>query len=131
MNKLDFNQGWFCKCLTQDGDAVPVTLPHDAMRAEPRTNDSAGENNTGWYTGGDYEYTRRFSAPEEWRGQTAVLEFEGVYHNAEVWLNGEKVHFRPYGYTTFYVDIAPWLRFGEENEIRVIARNADQPNCRW
>ena len=131
MKKLDFNKGWFCRPLTRAGEPFPVTLPHDAMRAEPRTNDSAGENNTGWYAGGDYEYVKRFAVPEEWRGQALVLEFEGVYHNGEVWLNGEKVCFRPYGYTNFYVDLAPHLRFGEENELKVIARNADQPNSRW
>ena len=131
MKRMDFNQNWSCRCLTRDGAPCPVTLPHDAMRAEPRTNDSAGEGNIGWYIGGDYEYVKRFSAPAEWQGQSVVLEFEGVYHNAEVWLNGEKIAFRPYGYTNFYVDIAPLLRYGEENELRVIARNADQPNSRW
>lgn len=131
MKKLDFNQGWLCKCLTRPEEAYPVTLPHDAMRTEQRTNDSAGEGNIGWYIGGDYEYTKRFPAPAEWQGQCVLLEFEGVYRNAEVWLNGEKAAFRPYGYTNFYVDIAPLLRYGEENELKVIARNADQPNSRW
>lgn len=131
MKKLDFNKGWFCHPLDRAGEPYPVTLPHDAMRSEQRGNGSVGENNTGWYAGGDYEYTKRFPAPEEWRGKTLLLEFEGVYHNAEVWLNGVKIHFRPYGYTNFYVDLAPHLRYGEENELRVIARNADQPNSRW
>ncbi len=131
MKKLDFNKGWLCRPLTRAGEPYPVTLPHDAMRAEPRTNDSAGENNTGWFAGGDYEYTKRFIVPEEWRGQALLLEFESVYRNAEVWLGGENIAFRPYGYTNFYVDLAPHLRYGEENELRVTARNADQPNSRW
>ncbi len=131
MKRTDFNQSWFCRCLTREGGAYPVTLPHDAMRCEPRTNDSTGEGNTGWYIGGDYEYTKRFPVPAQWQGQSVLLEFEGVYRNAEVWLNGEKAAFRPYGYTNFYVDIAPFLRYDEENEVRVIARNADQPNSRW
>lgn len=131
MKKTDFNHGWFCRCLTRDEVPYPVTLPHDAMRSEPRTNDSTGEGNTGWYIGGDYEYTKRFQAPVDWKGKSVLLEFESVYRNAEVWLNGEKAAFRPYGYTNFYVDLAPLLRYGEENELRVIARNADQPNSRW
>lgn len=131
MRKLDFNRDWSCRPLSRAGEPYPVTLPHDAMRTETRTNDSAGENNTGWYAGGDYEYTKRFLVPEEWRGQAILLEFEGVYHNAEVWLGGERICFRPYGYTNFYVDLAPRLRYGEENELRVVARNADQPNSRW
>lgn len=131
MEKLDFNQGWLCRCLTRPEEPYPVTLPHDAMRSEDRNNDSTGEGNIGWYIGGDYEYTKRFSAPEEWQGKSVLLEFEGVYHNAEVWLNGEKAAFRPYGYTNFYVDIASLLRYDGENELRIIARNADQPNSRW
>ena len=131
MKRLNFNQGWFCRSLTHPEEPYPVTLPHDAMSSEDRNNDSAGEGNIGWYIGGDYEYTKHFSVPEEWRGQCAQLEFEGVYHNAEVWLNGEKVAFRPYGYTNFYVDIAPFLRYDGENELQIIARNTDQPNSRW
>lgn len=131
MRKIDFNGDWLCRCLTRPGEPIPVTLPHDAMRAEPRTNESTGEGNTGWYIGGDYEYTKRFYAPGEWQGKAVLLEFEGVYHDAEVWLNGEKAAFRPYGYTNFYVDVSPLLRWGEENELRVVARNADQPNSRW
>ena len=132
MKKLDFNQGWYCKCLTRDeGAAYPVTLPHDAMRSEPRTNESAGEGNIGWFTGGDYEYTKTFTAPGEYKGKRILIEFESVYRNAEVWLNGEKVAFRPYGYTNFYVDVSEKLNCGGENELRVIARNADQPNSRW
>ena len=131
MKKLNFNRGWTCRPLTPAGEPFPVSLPHDAMRAEARTNGSAGENNTGWYAGGDYEYVKRFPVPEDWRGRGTVLEFEGVYHNAEVWLNGKQAAFRPYGYTNFYVDAAPHLLYGEENELRVIARNADQPNSRW
>ena len=131
MQKTDFNRGWVCRCLTREEAPCPVTLPHDAMRSEDRTNASAGEGNTGWYIGGDYEYTKRFPVPADWRGQRLLLEFEAVYRNAEVWINGEKAAFRPYGYTNFYVDPAPFLRYGEDNEIRVIARNADQPNSRW
>ena len=132
MKKLDFNQDWYCKCLTRDeGAAYPVTLPHDAMRSEPRTNESLGEGNTGWFIGGDYEYTKKFTAPKEYEGKQILMEFESVYRNAEVWLNGEKIAFRPYGYTNFYVDLSKKLNFGGENEFRVIARNADQPNSRW
>ena len=122
--------GWTCRHL---GDTTPgktVTLPHDAMLAEPRTALSAGGTNTGWYEGYDYEYRRTLTVPENELADTHILEFEGVYHNAEVWLNGQKAAFRPYGYTNFYVDCAPYLHAGE-NELRVIARNADQPNSRW
>ena len=122
--------GWTCRHLGDTAPGKTVTLPHDAMLAEPRTALSAGGTNTGWYEGHDYEYRRTLTVPENELADTHILEFEGVYHNAEVWLNGQKAAFRPYGYTNFYVDYAPYLHSGE-NELRVIARNADQPNSRW
>uniref|UniRef100_UPI003FF0E253 glycoside hydrolase family 2 TIM barrel-domain containing protein n=1 Tax=Gemmiger formicilis TaxID=745368 RepID=UPI003FF0E253 len=122
--------GWTCRHLGDTAPGKPVTLPHDAMLAEPRTALSAGGTNTGWYEGYDYEYRRTLTVPENELADTHILEFEGVYHNAEVWLNGQKAAFRPYGYTNFYVDCAPYLHAGG-NELRVIARNADQPNSRW
>lgn len=131
MKANQFNDCWQVRYLEDEGPGVPVTLPHDAMLSEPRTELSAGGVNTGWYEGRDYRYTKVFTPDHTLAGQTAVLEFEGVYHNAEVWLNGEKLAFRPYGYTNFYVDLTGKLRAGEENTLEVIARNADQPNSRW
>ena len=131
MKANQFNDCWQVRYLEDEGPGVPVTLPHDAMLSEPRTELSAGGVNTGWYEGRDYRYTKAFTPDHTLAGQTAVLEFEGVYHNAEVWLNGEKLAFRPYGYTNFYVDLTGKLWAGEENTLEVIARNADQPNSRW
>ena len=130
MKAISLLTGWTCRHLGDTAPGKPVTLPHDAMLAEPRTALSAGGTNTGWYEGYDYEYQRTLTVPENELADTHILEFEGVYHNAEVWLNGQKAAFRPYGYTNFYVDCAPYLHAGE-NELRVIARNADQPNSRW
>ena len=131
MQKIDFNKDWMCRCLTRDEEAYPVTLPHDAMLSEPRTQESTGEGNIGWYIGGDYEYSRNFFVPEEYKDKKVFIEFEGIYHNGEVYINGKKAAYRPYGYTNFYVDTEGFFQYGKENEIKVIARNADQPNSRW
>ena len=101
MEKIDFNNGWICKPLNSQGKPVCVTLPHDAMRTESRVPTSRGEGNIGWFEGGDYEYSKQFEIPDELKSEKLVLEFEGVYHNAEVMINGEKAAFRPYGYTNF------------------------------
>ena len=69
--------------------------------------------------------------PKEYENQKVLIEFEGVYHNAEVHINGKKVAGRPYGYTNFYINTDGFFKFGEENEVKVIAHNADQPNSRW
>ena len=99
--------------------------------AGARTQDSAGGINTGWFEGYDYIYEKEFDIPGEWAGRYAGFEFEGIYHNAEIYLNGEKAAFRPYGYSDFFVDASKYLKYGEKNQIRVIAHNADQPNSRW
>ena len=131
MNAINFNHDWTYRHLGDPGPGTPVTIPHDAMLSEPRTELSAGGVNTGWYEGHDYLYEKRFTPDFKLAAQKLVLEFEGVYRNAEVSLNGEKLAFRPYGYTNFYVDITGKAKIGEENVLEVIARNADQPNSRW
>jgi len=131
MRRMDFNREWTCRSLTRGGVAVCVTLPHDAMISEPRTEDSVAEGNIGWYVGGDYEYVKRFDAPEDWRGRALLIELESVSRDAEVYINGQKAAERPYAYTNFYVDPAPYLKYGGENELRVVAHNSQQPNSRW
>lgn len=131
MKSTAWNTGWLFRHLDSDESFVPVSIPHDAMQAEPRNELSPGGINTGWYEGRDYEYIRRFTPDKFFANKTVLLEFEGIYHLAEVYLNGEKRCERPYGYTNFYADLSDHLRIGEENELRVIARNSDQPNSRW
>ena len=131
MKRIDFNENWICKCLTRDEGEYAVTLPHDAMRTEARTVSSLGEGNIAWFEGGDYEYRKRFTLPKEVWGQHLELEFEGVYHDPEIRVNGQAVSAPPYGYTNFSVDLDGLIHPEEENEITVLARNADQPNSRW
>ncbi len=131
MQKIDFNQEWMFKRLEDAGEGEAVSLPHDAMCREKRSGDSRGEHNIGWFESYDYQYRKFFMVPREYENKTLILEFEGVYHNAEVYINGQKAMYRPYGYTCFSVELNPFLKYGQSNEIRVIARNADQPNSRW
>ena len=58
------------------------------------------------------------------------LEFDGVYMNSTVYVNGQKVGFRPYGYSSFEYDITPFVHEGE-NVVAVRVDNSDQPNSRW
>lgn len=131
MKSFSFVAGWTCRHLDDHGPGVPVAIPHDAALQESRAATAPGGVNTGWYEAFDYSYEKTFTPDPDWADKALLLEFEGVYRNAEVWLNGEKLAFRPYGYTNFYVDMTGKLRDGEENTLQVIARNADQPNSRW
>lgn len=130
MKKIDFNSNWIC--MRADGsNQIEVNLPHDAMMMENRSEKSLGLHNIGWFEAYDYVYTKKFYVPKEYCDSHVVFEFEGVYKNAEVYLNGKKAMFRPYGYTNFYVDADPYLDYETENEILVKVVNADQPNSRW
>lgn len=131
MRQISFGEGWKYRHLNSDDAWTEVTLPHDAMLHENRSIESAGMHNIGWFEGWDYEYVKTFTAPSKEEAAHVFFEFEGVYHNAEVYLNGDKVCERPYGYTQIYFDATGRLIPGEENEIRVVAHNADQPNSRW
>lgn len=131
MQKFDFGIGWSYRRMKNDEEFVPVDIPHDAMISEVRSAESDGGTNTGWFAGYDYEYVKTFFVPDDYAGKTVIIEFEGVYHNAKVYINGEKAANRPYGYTNFYVPANGFLRYGGDNEIKVIARNSDQPNSRW
>ena len=131
MKKIDFNKDWkFCR-LGEEETFVSVDLPHDAMISEPRTELSAGGTNTGWYEANDYVYLKTFDVPVDCSNKKVIFEFEGVYRNTEVYINGIKAYYRPHGYIGFYVDADEYLKYGLENEIKVIAKNADQPNSRW
>ena len=131
MKATNFNAGWTCRHLGTPAPGTPVTLPHDAMLAEERSQTSAGGTNTGWFEGHDYLYEKHFTPDAAQAAQSAVLEFEGVYHNAEVYLNGEKIAACPYGYSNFYADLTGEVKPNQDNVLEVIARNADQPNSRW
>ena len=121
MKRIGFNKDWRYAHLGEN-DWQEVTLPHDAMLAEPRTSESAGGTNTGWFVGRDYEYVKNFTAPAD----AAYIEFEGVYHRAEVFLDDESVPAHPNGYFGFKVPVTEG-----QHTIRVIARNAEQPSSRW
>lgn len=131
MKKYDFSNGWSYKHLGADEPFKAITVPHDAMFYEPRTEVAKGGRNIGFFEGHDYIYRKEFHANTEWKNNRILIEFEGVYHNAEVYLNNKKIHFRPYGYTNFFVDISKELLFDEMNVLEVVAHNSDQPNSRW
>ena len=130
MKSVSFNLGWYVRHVEDTGLGTPVTLPHDAMLSEPRTALAEGGLNVSWFEGRDYVYTKKWDVTQAQLARHNVLEFEGVYRKAEVFVNGKKAAFRPYGYTNFYVELDGLLHAGE-NTVEVIARNADQPNSRW
>ncbi len=108
-----------------------VRLPYDAMIHEAKTRDTKNAHQTGYYPGFQYVYAKTFFAPEEWREKTVIVEFEGVYMNARVYVNGDYAGGWPNGYTNFYVDLGAFLRIGAENVVQVVANNSAELNSRW
>ena len=92
---------------------------------------SPGGIDTGHVVGGIGWYRRRLVAPASWRGRRVTIEFEGVYRNAEVWVNGRSLGVWPYGYTTFMHDLTPYLRFGPGDNVIAVRVNNDGANSRW
>jgi beta-galactosidase len=109
-----------------------VTLPHDAMiekkRMKPVERDLAGAS-VGYFSEGEYDYKKTFFVPEEYREKRVTIEFEGVYANAMVYINGDFAGQHPFGYSNFYVKADRFLKYGEENEIKVVAMN--YKDSRW
>lgn len=122
MKKVCFNTGWTC-------NGTPVTLPHDAQILEKR-NPAVSDGGHGYFPGGIYTYEKTFTAPAEWEGKKVLVEFEGVYKNSTVSLNGNVVGGHKYGYTTFTVELTG-LNYGAENTLTVVADNSKLPNSRW
>ena len=122
MKKIAFNDAWTC-----NGEAV--TLPHDAQIKEKRSK-ATSSGGHGYFPGGKYTYEKTFEASREWAGKTVLVEFEGVYKNATVSLNGQELCFHAYGYTNFFVELKG-LEYGEENVLTVVADNSQLPNSRW
>lgn len=124
MKRSSFNDNW------QFGGRT-VTLPHDAMLEAGRAAENPSGSAGAYFAGGVYRYRKAFTAPADWQGKAVRLQFEGVYQNAKVTLNGQNVGGAAYGYIPFWADLGAALRFDAENVLEVMADNADQPNSRW
>jgi len=113
-----------------------VDLPHDwSIEDMPGTQspfdqDAIGQVSTGFTTGGTGWYRKTFTVPADQKDKGLCIQFDGVYMNANVWLNGELLGNHPYGYTSFWFDITDKIKFGEKNIIVVQVMN-EGLNSRW
>lgn len=139
MKRQKWNEGWkfwadkdsFALVWNVPENAREINLPHDAMIEEKADPESPNKGNTGFRNGGVYTYVKNLYVPEEAKGKTMMLEFEGVYMNAQVYVNEQLAAKNMFGYTTFFVKLDDFLRYGADNEIRVQVRNNNMTNSRW
>ncbi|MGV8095236.1 MAG: glycoside hydrolase family 2 TIM barrel-domain containing protein [Mangrovibacterium sp.] len=144
-SEILFDTGWrFHRGGAQRAEAVDfddstwrvVDLPHDWSIEDLPGTQSPFEPNAisqvsgGFATGGTGWYRKSFTIPEEQKDKRICIRFDGVYMNADFWLNGELLGNHPYGYTSFWFDLTDKLKFGESNLLVVKVMNEGQ-NSRW
>ena len=108
-----------------------LNLPHDWSIEGPYTQSDPTGGSGGSLPTGVGWYRRTFVAPEAWRGREIFVDFDGVYQNSDVWLNGQLLGHRPFGYISFEYNLTPHLKLGATNVIVVRVDNSHQPNSRW
>ena len=131
--RISFNQNWqFQLGAASNGQWRQLNLPHDwSIEGEFSEKHPAGTGG-GALPGGVGWYRKTFTIPATAKGKQIFVEFDGVYRNSEVWINGHYLGKRPYGYSTFEYELTPHLVYGAKpNVIRVKVDNSQQPNSRW
>ena len=126
-----FNEGW--QFVLNDSDFTTgqaVTLPHDWSIRQRFDREAPAGNDGAYLPTGRGWYRKTFTVGREESGRRLQLYFEGVYMNSAVYVNGRRAGGHPYGYSSFFVDITPFVREGS-NDIVVAVDNSAQKNCRW
>ncbi|MBL7965934.1 MAG: DUF4982 domain-containing protein [Prolixibacteraceae bacterium] len=137
---IKFNDNWQFKLSPsntpndQELEKTPwrdVQLPHD-WSIELNFDESSPSGNRGAsLRGGTALYRKYFTLEKADKTKNIFIDFDGVYMNSTVWINGQKLGTRPFGYISFRYELTPFLKFGgEKNELLVRVEN-QQPNSRW
>jgi len=109
-----------------------LDLPHDWSIEGAFSEQNPAGVAGGALPGGIGWYRKTFSVPATDSGKIVFVEFDGVYRNCEVWINGQALGKRPYGYSSFRYELTPHVRYGRaRNVIAVRVDNSQQPNSRW
>ncbi|MBN2213536.1 MAG: DUF4982 domain-containing protein [Bacteroidales bacterium] len=107
-----------------------LDLPHDWSIEGNYDKDAATGGSGGYLPTGTGWYRRTFSMPQGGNGKIIRIEFDGVYMNSDVWINGHHLGHYPNGYNSFYYELTPFMTNGK-NVIAVRVDNSLQPNTRW
>ena len=109
-----------------------LQLPHDWSIELPFDSTSPTGTGGGALRGGIGWYRKTFSLPAASKGKNIFIDFDGVYCNSEVFVNGHSLGLRPNGFISFRYDLTPYVKFGNQsNTIAVKVDNGQQPNSRW
>ena len=108
-----------------------LDVPHDWSiegKIDPQ-NPMSGSG--GFFPAGVGWYRRTFTVPPAWSAKRISVEFEGIYMNATVYVNGHELDTHPYGYTTFFHDLTPHLKPGPNNVLAIRVDQSKHRNSRW
>jgi beta-galactosidase len=139
-NRYSFNSNWKFKLDStlkftssmETADWKTINLPHDWSIEGSFSKDNPATAGGGALPGGVGWYSKNFTVPATNKDKKYFIEFDGVYRNSEVQINGHSLGMRPNGYISFQYDLTPYLKYGkEENNITVRVDNSKQPNSRW
>lgn len=135
----DFDAGWKFNLGDTPAASRPsfndrawraLDLPHDWSIEGENLEDAPGGGRVGYFPTGIGWYRKTFDVPMYSKERLYSIEFDGVYMNSEVWLNGHYLGKWPYGYSSFSYDLTPYLK-ARGNVIAVRVDNSQQPNSRW
>lgn len=133
MIRKSFNAGWTVSetmpFMFMKPGGKPVTLPYDDMLTHTRVKDAPSGSSKGYYPDAVCAFAKDFDVPTEWEGMHVVLEFEGIQANSTVFINGDYAGGCVNGYTKFLVEMDDFLRYGESNNISIVARTTQ--DSRW
>jgi len=136
----DFTEGWrfylgddslASQLQYNDSQWRILDLPHDwSIEADFSGNNPATPGG-GALPGGIGWYRKEFTIVKSDTDKKVFIDFDGIYWNSQVWLNGKLLGERPNGYISFRYDLTPYLKYREKNIIAVRVDNSQQPNSRW
>jgi len=90
-----------------------------------------GGSGAGYLNAGIGWYRKEFKLPEDIQDKRVFIEFDGVYMNSDVWINGVHLGNRPYGYSSFQYELTKHLKFGDEKNVLAVRVDVQQPCSRW
>jgi beta-galactosidase len=136
---IPFDAGWrfsrsdagsYAMPAFDDGKWRVVDVPHDWSAEGPFTAEYGSGN--GWAPGGIGWYRKHFTLGAQLAGKLVSIEFDGVYDHAQIWVNGQLVCGRPYGYSSFECPLTPHVRVGaSDNVVAVRVDHSRFADSRW
>ena len=142
--RVSLNRNW--TFTSADGKSKTINVPHDYLIEQPwvapaadekADNSDAGANIKSRLSARGFKelesgtYTKTITAEDAWKGKRIIIDFQGIMYVADVFLNGKQIGKTDYGYLGFEIDITNKLKYGQDNEIKVVCGQGSPKDSRW